>query len=182
MKRILMMTCLFVLLMPDKSQAQMAAAASVGWDISHSVELPIARDSVWSLLKDHSLVSKLSNEYTQSIVNKDNVMPILRETTFKDGTKREELLSQLEEQHRFLVFKINDSSLPQGIKSVQIAIFTKEKEDQLTEINWKIIMEGDREAKKKYLEVLKIEIGEYEKGFQNYLQAKPKIIRAVSMQ
>lgn len=164
-----------------KSQAQMAAAASVGWDLDQKIEIPVARDSVWHLLKDYNLISKLSDGYIQSVVNKDNVMPILREVTFKDGTKREELLSQLEEQHRFLVFKIKDSSLPSGVTSAQIAVFTKEKESSLTEVNWKVLIEGDKHAEGKYLEVLKAEVEAYEKGFRNYLQARPKTVKAVKM-
>ncbi|MDR2284376.1 MAG: hypothetical protein LBE37_14250 [Sphingobacterium sp.] len=182
MNRIILTTLLFVFLGIGKSNAQMAAAQSVGWNIDHTIQVPVHRDSVWTLLKDYNSVSKLSNGYVQSIVHKDDIMPILRETTFKEGTKREELLSQLDEPNRFLVFKIKDTSLPEGVQSAQIAVFTKIVDDNTCEITWKGIVKGKKEAETKYIEVLKAEIAQYEIGFKNYLQGQPKVIKAMRMQ
>lgn len=182
LSRFIITMLLLVSLGVSNSKAQMAAAQSVGWNIDQTIEVSISRDSVWTLLKDYGLISKLSNGFVQSIIHKDNIMPILRETTFKDGAKREELLSQVDESHRFLVFKIKDSSLPHGIRLAQIAVFTKPLDDSRCEINWKGIVEGSKDAEAKYLEVLKAEIAQYELGFKNYLQGKRQSIPAVRMQ
>lgn len=182
MNRILLTTLLLVFLGIGKSNAQIAAAQRVSWNIDRVIQVPVSRDSVWTLLKDYSLVSKLSNGYVQSIVHEDNIMPILRETTFKDGTKREELLSQLEDQNRLIVFKIKESSLPAGVSAAQIAIFTKVLDDNVCEITWRGLVKGSKEAEAKYVEVLKNEIEQYTLGFNNYLQGKRQSVPAVRMQ
>lgn len=182
MRRFIITMLLLVSLGVGNSYAQMAAAKSVGWNIDRKIQVPVHRDSVWTLLKDYAVVSTISNGFVQSIIHKDNVIPILRETTFKDGTKREELLSQVDEPNRFLVFKIKDTSLPVGVKLAQIAVFTKVIDDNISEINWKGIVEGSKAAEEKYLEVLKAEIAQYELGFKDYLQGKRQSIPAVRMQ
>ncbi|MCS4229172.1 hypothetical protein [Sphingobacterium sp. BIGb0165] len=181
MKRILFMLVLLVSV-AMQGKAQMATAAVVSWDIDRRIEVPVARDSVWSLLKNNGLVAVLSNGYVKSMVNKGTELPIAREVTFKDGSKRDELLNQLEEQHRFLVYTIEKDALPTGLKAVQVAIFTKEKGDDSTEINWMVKLDGDSGAKKKYIETLNAEIEQYATGFRNYLTSKPKVIQAVRMQ
>ncbi len=165
----------------SQSKAQMATAASVAWDMDRRVEVPVTRDSIWSLLKNYSSVAAISNGYVKSIINKDIELPISREVIFRDGTRRGELLTQLEEQHRFLVYELQKESLPSGLKAVRIAVFTQEKGEN-AEINWKVKLEGDRDAKKKYIETLNTEIEQYTSGLRNYLTSKPKVIQAVRMQ
>lgn len=182
MNRILIVTFCMIFLGVSKSNAQMAAAQTVKWNIDCTLDLPVTRDSVWTLLKEYALVSKISNGFVQSIVHKDDIMPILRETTFKDGTKREELLSQVEEQYRFLVFKIKDSSLPKGIESAQIAVFTQEIDDNACQINWKGLVKGKKEAETKYLEVLGSEIKQYKLGLEKYFSDQTKVLPMMKMQ
>ncbi|ERJ57872.1 hypothetical protein M472_16310 [Sphingobacterium paucimobilis HER1398] len=158
----------------------MAAAQQVQWAIDEKMEVPVERDVLWAAMKDYSLVEKLSNGLVLSIINKDDIMPILREVTFKDGSKREELLSQVEDQHRFLVFKLKDSSLPKGIKSAQFALFTKEKGDASSELNWRVHIEGSKDAKELLIQQFKTEIEAYKIGYAKYL-SKPKSVPAMRM-
>lgn len=181
MPRKVLIMFLLIALGVSKSSAQMAVATSVTWNIDCTVEIPVERDSVWTILKDYSLIMQISNGFVRTIVNKDEVMPILRETTFKDGTKREEILSQMEEQHRFIVFKIKDNSLPAGIESAQIAVFTKELSDDLTEVNWKGIVKGEKDAEAKYIEMLKLEIDQYKIGLKKYLSSEVRTVPMMRM-
>lgn len=181
MKRIFFIVFVLVSL-TIQSKAQMGTAATVSWDIDRKVEVAVARDSVWSLLKNNRLAAVLSNGYVKSIVNKGTELPISREVTLKDGSRREELVNQLDEQHRFLVYTIKKEALSQGLEAVQVAIFTKEKGEERTEISWMVKMDGDSGAKKKYIETLNIEIEQYAAGFRYYLTSRPKVIQAVRMQ
>lgn len=175
------MVLVLFLLTRSEAIAQMAAAQPTQWNIERSLEAPVSRDSVWTLLKDYSLVSVLSNGFVKSIINKDDIMPILRVTTFSDGNEREELLSQLDEQYRFLVYKIKDNSLPKGIQQASIAVFTVEKTDSISEVLWRVIVKGAEREKADFLELLNIEVAQYIKGFDNYLNNKPNTVPAVSM-
>ena len=153
-----------------KGHAQMAAAATVGWVIDVHLDVPIDQDSVWTLLKDHAMVSKLSNGYVQSVVGKDFTLPIPREVSLQSGQKREEILTQLDVQHKFLVYRIDKASLPQGLRLVQVAVFTKEHESGSSSINWKVIIEGNDEAKKQEIVRMKGEIEHYKAGWSAYLR------------
>ncbi len=180
MKKILLLCCVLIGIAIKPIYAQMAAAQQVQWAIDEKLEVPVERDVLWAAMKDYSLVEKLSNGYVVSLVNKDDIMPILREAIFKDGSKREELLSQVEDQHRFLVFKLKDTSLPKGIKSAQFALFTKEKGDAISELNWRVNIEGSKDAKELLILQFKAEIEAYKIGYTKYL-SKPKSVPAVSM-
>lgn len=182
MSKLLITFFLLISLSINKGQAQMAPAAAVSWDIDQNVVLPVSRDSVWALFKDYSKVSSLSNGFVKSIVHKDNIMPILREVTFKGGSKREELLAQLEEQHRFFVINIKESSLPVGVKLVRIAVFITELDDNSCKVNWKVLVEGKKEAEINSLEAIKKEISQYEIGFKAYFNGDKKVIKAVKME
>lgn len=173
---------LFAFLAVDTSKAQMAAAQKVEWSVSVELDVPIERDSLWSLLKDYTLVNKLSEGYITSIVNKDNIQPILREVSFADGSKREELLKQVDEQHRFLAFDYKDTSLPKGIKDVMFAYFTKELDDSNSRVSWLVRIEGDKEAKDALIKRLNIEMQSYKAGYSKYLNAKPKVVEMMRMQ
>lgn len=181
MKKILLLCCILIGLATKPIYAQMAAAQQVQWAIDEKLEVPVQRDDLWAAMKDNSLVEKLSNGFVLSIVNKDDIMPILREATFKDGSKREELLSQIEDQHRFLVFKLKDSSLPKGIKSAQFALFTKEKGDASSELNWRVHVEGSKDAKEALVQQLKTEIEAYKIGYAKHFNGKPKSTPAIRM-
>ncbi|TDQ75387.1 SRPBCC family protein [Sphingobacterium yanglingense] len=172
---------LFIFLNIGHSKAQMAAAKKVEWSVNVELDVPIERDSLWSLLKDYTLVSKLSEGYVTSIVNKDNIQPILREVTFADGSKREELLKQVDEQHRFLAFDYKDTSLPKGIKDVMFAFFTKELDDSNSRVSWLVRVEGDKDAKDALIKRLNIEMQSYRAGYSKYLNAKPKVVEMMRM-
>lgn len=152
--------------------AQMAAAQQMDWTLDVELVVPIERDSLWSLMKDYALAHKLSEGYIISIVDQDSSRPILREVTFANGSKREELLTQVDEQHRFLVFKYKDTSLPKGIKSVHFAFFTKEIDDLNSKINWLVRVDGDKGAKEALVKQLGIEMQSYKVGYSKYLNAK----------
>lgn len=181
MKLFLTVSILIAGLVSGRCHAQMAAASPVAWDLDHTITVAVERDSVWTLLKDYSLVNKLSDGFVLSIANKDNIMPILREVTFKDGTKREEHLTQVEEQHRFLVYDVRGAAMPKGITEVSCAVFVREKGDDAAVVNWKVIVKGDKEAKKLYLPHWKAEIEAYGKGVSEYLAPKAKAIPATRM-
>lgn len=153
-----------------KSHAQMGAAAKVSWDVDVTFVVPVSQDSVWTLLKDYTLVSTLSKGYVQSIVDKDQTLPIPREVTLSNGQKREEILNQLEEQHKFLVYRTDKPSLAEGLSLVQIAVFTREQEGGHTELNWKALIEGEKEAKKQMMEQVAAEIAHYQEGWHDYFQ------------
>lgn len=178
MNRIIIIIFFLLVFWGNKGNAQMAAAQPISWNIDRTFELSIPRDSVWALLKDYTLISQLSNGYVQSMVNTDNVMPISRETTLQDGTKRQELLSQIDDQYRFLVYKIQEVSLPSGIEMAQFAIFTEELDDNLCQISWKVIVKGEKEAQERYIELLSKEISAYELGFKKYIGIQPNTIPA----
>lgn len=182
MKKVLLLCFVLIGFATRPIYAQMAAAQKVQWDLEKQFDVPVERDAVWRLLKDYSLVSKLSNGFVQSIVEKDDIMPILRETTYKDGTKRENLLTQLEEQNRFLVFKIKESSLPEGVTFAETAIFLKEKENNHCEIIWRGQARGSKDAKAKYLEFMKAEADQYEIGIKDYLRGEKKAVQMIRMQ
>lgn len=181
-KIVLLLSVMFGLVSSSSVYAQMAAAKKVEWSVHVELDVPIERDSLWSLLKDYSLVSKLSEGYITSVVNKDNIHPILREVSFADGSKREELLTQVEEQHRFLAFKIKDTSLPKGIKSAEFAYFTKEIDNKNSKVSWLVRVEGDNEAKEAFIKRLNIEMQSYRAGYAKYLNAKPKVVEMMRMQ
>lgn len=172
---------LFIFLNIGYSKAQMAAAKKVEWSVTVELDVPIERDSLWSLMKDYTLVSKLSEGYINSIVNKDDIQPILREVTFADGSKREELLKQVDEQHRFLAFDYKDTSLPKGVKSAQFAFFTKELDNSNSRVSWLVRVEGDKDAKDALIKRLNIEMQSYKAGYSKYLNAKPKVVEMMRM-
>ena len=182
MKQVLLLCCVLIGFATRPIYAQMATAQKMQWDLEKQFDVPVERDSVWSLLKDYRLVSQLSNGFVQSIVHKDDIMPILREATYKDGTKRENLLTQLEEQHRFLVFKIKESSLPEGVTHAETAIFLKEKGDNQCEVIWRGLVKGNKESKAKYLEFMKTEADQYETGLKGYLKGEQKAVQMMRMQ
>ncbi|ULT27248.1 hypothetical protein KUH03_11110 [Sphingobacterium sp. E70] len=146
MKRILFMLVLLVSV-AMQGKAQMATAAVVSWDIDRRIEVPVARDSVWSLLKNNGLVAVLSNGYVKSMVNKGTELPIAREVTFKDGSKRDELLNQLEEQHRFWCIRLKRCAA-NGLESGSGSDIYQRKGDDSTEINWMVKLDGDSGAKR----------------------------------
>lgn len=154
-----------------ESHAQMGTAATINWDVDVRFDVPIQQDSVWTLLKNYTLISKLSNGYVLRIVDKGQILPIAREVSLSNGTQRAEMLTQQDEQHKFLVYSIDKRSLQEGLSLVQVAVFTKEK-DGHTEINWKAIIQGKDEAKKQEAERMKIEAEHYRKGWQQYLQSQ----------
>lgn len=181
MKKIIVLFSVMMGLVCSSTYAQMAAAKKVEWSVNVELNVPIERDSLWSLMKDYTLINKLSDGFISSLVEKDNIMPILREVTFADGSKREELLKQVDEQHRFLSFDYKDSSLPKGITSVMLAFFTKELDDSNSKISWLVRVEGDKETKDALVKKLDLEMQNYKAGYSKYLNVKPQVVEMKPM-
>lgn len=181
-QRMFLVTFLLTFLGLEFSNAQMAAARKVIWDVETTAVVPVSRDSVWRLLKDHALVSVLSNGYVVSLKDLDEVMPIDREAIFKSGIKRKESLVTLDSQHRFFGYNYKLESLPKGVKSVMVAVFTKEVDESGTEISWKAKIEGGKEEVEAFKRVLNEEFTHYAAGYKSYLQGKPRVIKAMRMQ
>jgi len=168
MKSIVKVMMLILSMACYKGYAQMGSAKTVSWDVDVRFVVPVQQDSIWTVWKDYTLVPHISNGYVQRIVNEDNILPIRRQVYLSNGQKRTEILTQLDEQHKFLVYHIDESSLPEGLKLIQIAIFTKEGEDGKTELNCKAIVNGDKSVKNKVIEQIKAEIEQYQLGLNDY--------------
>lgn len=182
MKKLVLLMGIMCGLASSSVYAQMAAAVRITPTVEAKLEVSVERDSLWSLMIDHSMVSQLSDGYILSIENKDNIAPILREVKLKNGTTREELLTQFETQHRFYVSKFKDSSLPKGVKSAQIAVFARERKEGGAEIVWDVIINGDKEAKELLRQQMEAEVQAYKAGFAKYLNAKSQAVPMMRMQ
>lgn len=182
MQKPFILCLLFLLAMFGTSYAQMGAARTVAWDIDEKLTIAADRDAIWTVLKNPEMAAKLSNGYVQSVENQGNELPFSRKTTFKDGSIRNDEVTQQEEQHRFLVYHFQDDQLPKDLKLVQVAIFTEELADGKTVLTWKGLLEGKKEAKELMMQTLKKEIDQYKIGFTNYFKGKPKSIPATKMQ
>ena len=182
MKKVLLLCCVLIGFATRPIYAQMAAAVRITPTVEDRLEVPVERDSLWSLMIDNSLVSQLSGGYVLSIENKDNIAPILREVKLQDGTIREELLSQFEVQNRFYVSRFKDSSLPKGIKSVQLAVFAREKKEESAEIVWDVNIDGEKDAKELLRQQMTAEVQAYKAGFTKNLKAKSQTVPMMRMQ
>ncbi|MDR2284375.1 MAG: hypothetical protein LBE37_14245 [Sphingobacterium sp.] len=175
-KHIFLVTFVLTFLGLSSSNAQMAAAVRITPTVEDKLEVSVERDSLWSLMIDYSMVSQLSEGYVVSIENKDDIAPILREVKLKNGSIREELLTQFEQQNRFYVSRFKDSSLPKGVKSVQIAVFAREKKEGGSQIVWDVLIEGDKEAKESLKQQMTAEVQAYKAGFAKYLSGAAKAV------
>ncbi|SMG48831.1 hypothetical protein SAMN05660862_3598 [Sphingobacterium psychroaquaticum] len=172
---------MLLLLSQQESYAQMAAAKKVNWDVEHKVSLNATSGYVWNIIKDDKLSTKASNGFVKSITIDDATMPIDRTVYFADGTKRGERVTQMEDQHKLMVIHVAKESLDPGIDDLEIAIFNQANDaDTVTELTWRILIKGDKEAKEKAKAKILTELKQYELGIQKMVPSKS--IPAMRMQ
>ncbi|MNE61339.1 hypothetical protein D3C80_1565470 [compost metagenome] len=105
----------------------------------------------------------------KSVEIKGRSIPFDRVLTFSDGSKRIEQVDQIDKQHKFLSYRFKDESLPKGVVSVSIAVFTKNVNGS-TEVKWHADIEGEKEAKKALVEQLNKEFDAYLSGLDNMIK------------
>lgn len=163
MKKILFSLLLLSSLSILKTQAQMGAAKTMTWDVNKDATINMEADAVWEIFNSVELQKKVSNGYVTGIETIDANAPVVRKITFSNGSSRVEVITQNQPEHRMQVFKTDDSNLPKGIKSTQFAMFIKAKGNQ-TAIQWRAIVEGDKEAKKALMDSFTAEFESYIAG------------------
>jgi len=165
MKKIVIMF-LFVLglISTIRVEAQMAAATKTVWDLEVKVDVKISKGDLWRLIIDNEELINYSNQYVKSIKTKGDE-GLLREIVFTNGNKRSETIVQTDYVHKFLVIKIHKESLPKELKNAEIAIFTKDIDDNNSTITWLAKIEGKKSQKKQLLDQLKSEFKSYAEGF-----------------
>lgn len=182
MKRVsFIMGLMLLLLWQQESYAQMAAAVKVKWDVEHTVSLNAASGYVWNIIKDDKLATKASNGFVKSINIDDATMPIDRTVYFADGTKRGERITQMEDLNKLMVIHIAKESLEPGLEDLEIAIFHKANDtDTVTELSWRVLIKGNKEAKEKAKVKILAELKQYEVGIKKMVPSKS--IPAMRMQ
>lgn len=181
MQRSVIISVLFLFLIVGKSYAQMGAAQTAAWDIDEKLKIAADRDDIWRLLKNPQMAAILSNGFVQSVENQGEKLPYSRVTTFKDGSIRTDDVTQQDEQYRFLSYRIPDSDLPKDLTLVQVAIFTRDVSAGGSELNWKVLVEGKKDAKDRMLQIIKKEVDQYRIGFTDYFKKKPSSTPAIRM-
>ncbi|WEK19928.1 MAG: SRPBCC family protein [Candidatus Pedobacter colombiensis] len=177
MKKIILSLLLLTGLSVLKANAQMEAAQTVKWDVNKDVTVNMEADAVWKILSEPELLKKASNGYVTGIEVVDANMPISRKITFANGGSRLENVVQNEPHNKLMVMEFADTALPKGIKSAQIAIFTKAKDNQAS-VSWKAMFKGDSEAKKALTAQLTAEFDSYAAGLEKMTK---KVIPAARM-
>ena len=150
-----------------KVWAQMAGAQKVTWDVEIRVDVKAAKGDVWRFINDNEKLQYYSNGYVKSVKTIDEELVVSRDIVFSNGKKRSETIVQTDYVNKFMVIKINKASLPKGIKNAEIAIFTKEIDDENSNIQWLAKIEGNKSKKKILIKQLKAEFESYAKGFGN---------------
>lgn len=150
-----------------KVSAQMAAATKTTWDVNVSTGVNASKGAVWRFLNDNEMLQRYSNGYVVSVRTIDQEPKVSREIIFSDGKKRVESIVQTDYVHKFMVLKISKASLPKGIKSAEIAIFTTDLSENTSTIQWKAKIEGSKSKKEILKNQLKAEFSAYAKGFEN---------------
>lgn len=147
-------------------KAQMPAAQRVEYEIRTSVDLDITARKVWKALNDVEQISVISHGYIISLQNEDDIMPISRTAKFADGTARKEVLTQVQDDNRIYVYKIDNASLPAGLKGASIGVFVRNKDEGKSQVEWMIKIDGDKKAKEAMIKQLTKEVEEFKKGFK----------------
>ena len=168
MKKITVLLCLVIgLIGAKRGEAQMAAAKTIVWDVKINVDVKASKGDVWRLLNDNEKLQHLSNGYVRSVKTIDQELVVSREIVFTNGKKRSETIVQTDVVNKFMVIKINKASLPKGIKNAEIAIFTKDIDEENTNILWVAKIEGKKSQKQMLIDQLKAEFESYAKGFSS---------------
>ena len=166
MRKITTLIVLALVFMVSKnSEAQMAAAKTITWDIEINVDVKASKGEVWRHIIDNEKLKFYSNGYVSSIKKIDQELVESREILFSNGNKRIETIKQIDYVNKFMVIRINSESLPKGIKNAEIAIFTKEIDDENSNILWVTQIEGRKSSKQKLIDRLKAEFESYAIGF-----------------
>lgn len=166
MKKATLVLCIVLTAMTSSvALGQMAAATKITWDISINTDVDASKGVIWKLLNDTDKLPKYSDGYVTSIHEMDGDT---REVVFADGSKRKETQAQTDHMNKFLVLKMAPESLPEGIQHAEIAIFTKDIDDDHSSISWKAKIDGKKAAKKAYKEKLTAEIESYVKGLKTF--------------
>ena len=175
MKRIILSICLILgIIGNNKIFAQMQNAQPITWDIVKEINVNASQNTVWKLLNDASMLKSLSNGFVSSadIVSSKN--PLTINLVFSDSSNRLESVVQSDAENKFMVIEINKKSLPKDVTSVQIAIFTKVKDNSNSIISWNARIDGDKIAKKVIIDKLKAEFDSYAIGYSKITNANGK--------
>lgn len=152
--------------------AQMGAATPIKWDVNKEVAFNMEQHRAWEILNSVDLLKIAANGYLSSIKISDPAFPVGRDIVFSDGTKRSESITQLDQQYKFMNIAINKASLPKGVTSADITIFTKSKGDK-TNIQWGAVVKGNEEGKKAMISQLTAEFDSYIAGFEKMTKSIP---------
>lgn len=157
---VLLLSLIFV----NETSAQMASAKKIVWDLSQDVKVNTTQNTVWNYLNDAEMLKKLSNGYVKSVsLVEDDVVSI--NVLFSNGNKRYGKIVQSSAQYKFMVITINNESLPKGVKTGEIAIFTKSESDETSSITWKAKINGNKKGKEQLINQLNAEFESYKVGF-----------------
>ncbi len=166
MKKINLLCILLVGMFGVKtSTAQMPAAKTIVWDVKISADVKASKGDVWRVLIDNEKLQQYSNGYVKSVTTIDQELVESRDVVFTNGNTRTETFAQTDYVNKFMVIRINKISLPKGIKSAEIAIFTKDLDDDGSNILWVAKITGRKSAKQKLMNQLEDEFNAYAKGF-----------------
>lgn len=176
MKKIILSLLLLTGLSVVKTNAQMEAAQKVNWDVAKDITVNMEADAVWEIFNQPELLKKASNGYVTAIEKDANALSS-RKITFSDGSSRMENIDQNEPHNKLIAISLVDTTLPKGIKSAQIAIFIKAK-DEKASVTWRAMVKGDNEAKKALIAQLNTEFDNYATGLDKMTK---KVIPAARM-
>lgn len=163
MKKITVLLLLLTGLSVVRVDAQMQAATPVKWDVSKDIIVNMEADAVWEVFTTADLMKKASNGFVTAIEPDANIKTS-RKLIFADGSSRMENIDQQEAHNKLIALTLVDTTLPKGIKSAQIAIFIKAKEEKAS-IIWRAMVKGDNEAKQALMKQLNAEFDAYALGF-----------------
>jgi carbon monoxide dehydrogenase subunit G len=164
-KTVILLSFVIGLIATKNVEAQMAAAGKIVWDVEINVDVKTSKGAVWRLINDNEQLQKHSNGYVKSVKTIDEELVVSKEIIFANGKKRTETIAQTDYVNKFMVIQINKSSLPKGIKNAEIAIFTKDIDDDNSNILWVAKIEGKKSSKQKLMDQLKAEFESYAIGF-----------------
>lgn len=166
-KKIVFFILVLSLIVTKTVEAQMATATKIVWDVKISADLNASKGDVWRVITDYDKLPKYSNQYVKSIKKIGEGTAESREVVFTNGNKRSETIEQKDYVNKFMVIRINKESLPEGVKYAEIAIFTKDIDDENSNISWLAKVEGKKLQKQKLMDELEVEFKSYIKGFLN---------------
>ncbi|MBV8255980.1 MAG: SRPBCC family protein [Chitinophaga sp.] len=151
--------------------AQMQAAQRIIPEYTHDTQIKSTPVKVWRVIRDLPQVK----EYSNGTIKEVNIRTVgdtrYRDLVFADGHKRTDEIEQVHEQYKFFVFHIQEP-LPQGVTKAIVTALVESapNSDDVAVIRWSMIMEGDKSARKKLVDILSAEIANYEAGLKKMLE------------